>query len=122
MRDPFSWAFPIVPLFGITIRVHFILPLVMVGMVGRELFRKDVLPGTWIDAAWLMGLLFLSVLIHELGHCFAARRVEGEANEVLLWPLGGLARVDVPHTPRANFITALGGPAANAVLCVASGL
>ena len=29
---------------------------------------------------------------------------------VLLWPLGGLAYVDVPHTPRANFITTAAGP------------
>jgi Zn-dependent protease len=58
------------------------------------------------------------VLLHEFGHCFAARAVEGEADEVLLWPLGGLARCDVPHTPRANFITAAGGPAVNLMLCL----
>src|SRR5207244_2083241 len=62
--------------------------------------------------------LFVAILLHELGHCFAARWMEGEANEVLLWPLGGLARVDVPHTPRANFITAAAGPAVNLGLCV----
>jgi Zn-dependent protease len=66
--------------------------------------------------------LFVSVLLHEFGHCLAARRVDGDANEVLLWPLGGLARVDVPHTPRAHFITAAGGPAVNILLCAASAL
>ena len=33
-------------------------------------------------------------------------------------PLGGLASVDVPHQPRAHFITAAGGPAVNLLLCV----
>ena len=70
--------------------------------------------------SWLVmcGLLFLSILLHEFGHCFAARSVDGDATEVLLWPLGGLAYCDVPHTPRANLITALGGPAVNLGLCV----
>jgi stage IV sporulation protein FB len=120
MRDPFTWSFPLGQLFGITVRVHVILPLVMVAMVLRVASDKNAIDGAWSDAAWLMALLFVSILLHELGHCFAARQVDGDANEVLLWPLGGLARVDVPHTPRANFITAAGGPAVNLLLCVGS--
>ena len=33
-----------------------------------------------------------------------------------MWPLGGLAYVEVPHTPRANFITTAAGPAVNLFL------
>jgi Zn-dependent protease len=47
--------------------------------------------------------------------------VDGEANEVLLWPLGGLANCDVPHTPRANFVCAAGGPLMNLLLCILAG-
>jgi Zn-dependent protease len=68
----------------------------------------------------VLALLFLTVLLHEFGHCFAARRVGGEANEVLLWPLGGLAACDVPHNPRAHFVNAAGGPAVNVLICLAS--
>src|SRR5690242_6586215 len=97
MRDPFSWSFPIGRLFGITVRIHFLFPLVAIGLILRVAAQKDVIPGTWIDAAMVMGLLFFTVLLHEFGHCFAACRVGGDANEVLLWPLGGLAACDVPH-------------------------
>ncbi len=38
----------------------------------------------------------------------------------MLWPLGGLAAVDVPHTPRAHFITAAAGPLVNFLLCLAA--
>jgi len=69
----------------------------------------------------LMGLLFFSVLLHEFGHCFAARSVDGEANEVLLWPLGGLAKCELPHSAWAHFVTAAGGPAVNVLLCGISG-
>ena len=66
----------------------------------------------------VLALLFLSVLLHEFGHCFGARSVNGDASEVLLWPLGGLANVDVPNTPRTHFITAASGPLVNLGLCL----
>src|ERR671938_109394 len=105
MRDPLTWSFPVGRLFGINIRVHLFFPIVAVGLILREAFLKDALPSLWAVAALLMGLLFVSVLLHEFGHCFGARAVDGDANEVLLWPLGGLAYTEVPQTPRATLIT-----------------
>ena len=67
-----------------------------------------------------MLLLFVSVLLHEFGHSFAARAVDGDSHEIMLWPLGGLASCDIPQTPRAHFITAAGGPLVNALLFLAS--
>ena len=81
-------------------------------------FVKD---GPWVEAAIVMGLLFVAVLLHEFGHCAGARLVDGDVQEVLLWPLGGLAAVDVPHTPRAYFVTAAAGPLMNLLLCLAAG-
>ncbi len=37
---------------------------------------------------------------------------------MLLWPLGGLARVDIPNTARADFITTAAGPLVNFGLCI----
>jgi stage IV sporulation protein FB len=118
MQDPFAWSFPFGRLFGINIRIHFLFPFVAVAMILRAAFDEKALPGDWIDAAIVMGLLFFSVLLHEFGHCFAARSVNGDAQEVMLWPLGGLASCEVPHTPRAHLVTALGGPAVNLALGV----
>src|SRR5207248_3089000 len=56
----------------------------------------------------------------EFGHCFAGRWVDGEASDILQWPLVGLAYVEVPHTPRAHFVTAAGGPLVNLGLCAIS--
>ena len=119
MRDPMTWSFPIGRMFGIRINVHVLLPLILLGLILRVTAGKDA-SVTFAEALVMSGLLLLSVLLHELGHCFAARSVDGDANEVLLWPLGGLAYCDVPHTPRANLVTALGGPAVNLALCVAA--
>lgn len=122
MRDPFLWSFSIARVFGINVRVHFLFPIVCAGLILREMFLPDRIPGTWIDVAMLMGLLFFVVFLHELGHCFAARNVNGDASEVMLWPLGGLAAVDIPHNPRAHFITAAGGPLVNAAICLVGAL
>lgn len=118
MRDPLTWSMPLARLFGITVRVHILFPLIALALILRVAFVKD---GPWVDAAIVMGLLFLAVLLHEFGHCAGARLVDGDVQEVLLWPLGGLAAVDVPHTPRAHFVTAAAGPLANLLLCLATG-
>ncbi|MEZ6184773.1 MAG: site-2 protease family protein [Planctomycetota bacterium] len=59
------------------------------------------------------GLLFLSVFLHELGHCFGARFVRGEASEILLHPFGGLSRLRVPRTPWSEFASTAAGPLTN---------
>src|SRR6266581_4406675 len=122
MRDPFAWSIPLGRLFGITIRVHLLFPVVVLGLILRAAYQKDAQPGQWIDYALVMTFLFVSVLLHEFGHCFAARFMQGDANEILLWPLGGLANCEVPHTPRANFVVAVAGPAVNVCLCVIAAL
>jgi len=69
-----------------------------------------------------MVLLFLSVLLHEFGHSFAARAVDGDSHEIMLWPLGGLASCDIPQTPRAHLINRRqAGPLVNAILFLAAG-
>lgn len=118
MQDPFSWSFPIGRIFGIALRVHILFPVVMLGLILQASSRSSI-SGTWIDVACLMSIFFLTVTIHEIGHCFACRLMEGEANNILLWPLGGLAKADyLPQTPRAYFWFAAGGPMADLAICV----
>jgi Zn-dependent protease len=125
MGDPFTWAVPLGRFFGITVKVHILFPVVAVALILRAAFHtvndKPIPAGTVNDAALLMGLLFLSVLLHEFGHCAGARLVDGDATEILLWPLGGLAALEIPHRPRAHFIAVAMGPGTNLALCLMSG-
>lgn len=123
MRDPFSWSIPIGRIFGITVRVHILMIVLVLGLYLRVVFAKEGFPpGSGFAILSILALLFLAVLLHELGHCYGAYLAEGEANDVLLWPLGGLAFVDVPHTARANFIATVWGPLVNVILCLGCGL
>ncbi len=116
MRDPLSWSVPLFRAFGIQVRLHILYIVITLGFILREASKR---PDTWVEATliWVVAL-FVIVLLHEFGHCFAARREGGEANEVLMWPLGGLAFCEVPHLARAHFITAAGGPFVNVVICL----
>ncbi len=74
--------------------------------------------------AFILGLLmtllfFVSVLLHELAHAFAAKMENVEVVEIVLHPFGGLARMrHAPDTPRAEFRIALAGPAASFLLSI----
>lgn len=64
----------------------------------------------------IMALLFVTVLVHEFGHALSCKAVGGQANRIILWPLGGIAFVQPPMNPRAWLITTLCGPLVNAIL------
>ena len=60
--------------------------------------------------------LFMIVLLHEMGHALACRSVGGRANEVVLWPLGGVAYVAPPMRPGATLWSIAAGPLVNVLL------
>ena len=60
--------------------------------------------------------LFLIVLIHEFGHALACRQVGGTADQIVLWPLGGVAYVSPPQRPGAVLWSIAAGPLVNVVL------
>lgn len=60
--------------------------------------------------------LFLIVMIHEFGHALACRQVGGVANQIVLWPLGGVAYVNPPPRPGATLWSIAAGPLVNVVL------
>jgi Zn-dependent protease len=60
--------------------------------------------------------LFAIVLLHEFGHSLACRSVGGRADQIVLWPLGGVAYVDPPPRPGATLWSIAAGPLVNVVL------
>ena len=60
--------------------------------------------------------LFVIVLLHEFGHSLACRSVGGRADQIVLWPLGGVAFVDPPPRPGATLWSLAAGPLVNVLL------
>ena len=74
----------------------------------------------WI--AWgSLAILLVSVVLHELGHYWAAVRLGGGGDEIVVGPLGGLTSMRVPREPSAEFAVHLAGPLVNLAICMLCG-
>lgn len=104
---------------GITVRVHILYFLVLAGKLYAAA-KAGYLNPTVFASFTLCS--FTLILLHEFGHCVACRLVGGEADRILMWPLGGLASCNPPHRWKPAFITTAGGPAVNLVLMPVLGL
>jgi Zn-dependent protease/predicted transcriptional regulator len=109
---------------GIPIRVHasWFLVFLLVTWTLSTGYLPEGLPGLSPARYWAMGgtaalLLFLSVLLHELGHSYVALRYRIPIERITLFIFGGVAhmRKEAP-TPRAEFLIAVAGPAVSFVL------
>lgn len=97
---------------GIDLYLHWSWFLVAVIEVGYVRDRYTSL--AWPVLEYLS--LFLIVLLHEFGHALACRQVGGTADQIMLWPLGGVAYVDPPQRPGAMLWSLVAGPLVNVIL------
>jgi Zn-dependent protease/CBS domain-containing protein len=68
-------------------------------------------PGVWVLAALTAILMFVSVVLHELGHSWVALRNDITVKQITLFIFGGIARIArEPATAGAEFRIAIGGP------------
>jgi len=118
---------------GIRIAVDFswfiVLFLIIFWLTG---FYRDVLNSPngdstpYLLAVASAALFFASILLHELGHAFVARRNGIGVSAITLWMFGGVARLEKDsETPGAEFRVAIAGPlvtAAIVVVCVIAGI
>ena len=85
-------------------------------------YLPDTLPGLSAPRYWGMGgiaalLLFLSVLLHELGHSYVALRYQIPIRQITLFIFGGMAHMGKePPSPRAEFLIAMAGPLVSLIL------
>jgi stage IV sporulation protein FB len=70
-----------------------------------------------------LALLFASIVAHELAHALAARRYGIATNEILLLPMGGVAKIaGEPANGTQEVVIALAGPVASLALAAIAAL
>jgi Zn-dependent protease len=67
-----------------------------------------------------IGILLVSVTLHELAHAVAAVRVGGKVDAIVLGPVGGLISPRVPDEPEVHLFVAAAGPLVHLLLAVAA--
>lgn len=103
---------------GIPVRAHITL-LILLPFLAMQFAPY------FTNTAFFWGLLcaagmFVSVALHELGHSWVAIRKGCHVREIMLLPIGGVAKMDqIPNRPRDEFIMAFAGPATSALLSLA---
>lgn len=101
--------------FGIPLRIHGTFVLLLAFYAGSGWFQG----GASLALLNLgLGLVIFSVVVlHELGHLAAYRRYGMQARDIILSPLGGVARgLGATRDPKQEFVIAVAGPAVNVVL------
>lgn len=107
-----SLTLPLFTFRGIPVRLHW--SWLLVGAI-EVAWRSDAYGHIGWNVAEYVGL-FAIVLLHEFGHALACRQVGGEVDQILLWPLGGVARVRPPQRPGAMLWSVAAGPLVNLAL------
>jgi Zn-dependent protease len=104
-----------IPLFriaGIQVYLHWSWLLIAYFEIANRVNRYQSMTWNVIEYLALFGI----VLMHEFGHALACRQVGGQANRIMLWPLGGVAFVQPPPRPGALLWCIAAGPLVNLVL------
>ena len=110
--SPMSGTFPLFRALGIAVHLHW--SWLLVAAFELQNRNKEYTSLVWNVAEYLT--LFGIVLLHEFGHALACRSVGGQADHIVLWPLGGVAFVNPPPRPGAFLWSIVGGPLVNVIL------
>jgi Zn-dependent protease len=105
------WSVRVARVAGIDVRVH-VTFLLLVALFGLAAPEPGVL-GAAQSIGWLLAV-FSCVVVHEFAHSLVARRRGGEVHEILLFPLGGVSKLDrLPESPGDELAIAIAGPLAS---------
>jgi Zn-dependent protease len=106
-------------IWGIPVQIHWTFLLVFAWLLYLQHTQAWDL-GHTLWAALLVVALFSCVLLHEFGHALTARRFGVRTHDIILSPIGGIARLDrLPDKPWQELLVAIAGPLVNIAIALA---
>ena len=105
-------------LFDIPVKVHWTFLLLLVGVVFIGLSNGLTIAGTGWFLLFVM-ILFVCVVLHEFGHALTARIFGVPTQDIILSPIGGVARLTkMPDKPIHELLIAIAGPMVNVIIAI----
>jgi Zn-dependent protease len=103
-------------IFGIDIKIHLTFFFLLIWVGFTALFNGGTTAEILLEIGFILAL-FLSVVLHELGHALMARRFGIPTRDITLLPIGGVARLErIPEDSKEEFLVAIAGPAVNVLI------
>ncbi len=108
-------SIPIALIRGTAVRLHWTFVLLVTLIALGALASSGIMMAAQI--VLFVCLIFACVVLHEFGHITVARQFGIETPEVVLLPIGGIAKLQqIPTDPRQELAIAIAGPAVNFIL------
>ncbi len=102
----------------IPVYIHwsFLLLLTYIGYTGWA--ESGTIPAIVISILTVLAV-FVCVILHEFGHALAARRYGIGTHDIVMYPIGGVARLNsIPENPFQELVVAVAGPAVNIAIAI----
>src|SRR6516165_1310828 len=110
-----SWSLTIGRFGATVVRVHLTFFLLLI-WIAISAWQQGGFPAARNSVLFII-LIFACVVLHEFGHIHMARRYGIETPDVILLPIGGVARVPrMPEKPTQELAVAIAGPMVNIVI------
>jgi Zn-dependent protease/predicted transcriptional regulator len=110
-----AWSFRIATVRGIPILINITLILIIPIFAFAFSLSPPPLGFANVPNSFVYGtiagiMIFVFVLLHELGHSLLALRYGVEVKSITLYLIGGVSAIEIPKDPKIEFRTALVGP------------
>lgn len=106
----------IIKISGIKIYVHWTFFLLIVWIIGLSLYQENNVEEILYSVVFVL-TIFCCVVLHELGHALTAKRFNYITTDIILLPIGGMARIkELPENPKQELMIAIAGPVVNIVI------
>lgn len=103
--------------FGIPLKLHWTFAL----LIGYVLYVAYI-DTSYLFLAYIL-FMFFCVALHEYGHALMAKRYNIETKDIILSPIGGVARLaHLPDKPKQELAIAFAGPLVNLILSIVIGI
>jgi Zn-dependent protease/CBS domain-containing protein len=117
-----NWSIPAGRIFGVELRIHLTFFLLLIPMwLTESAGHGPANPGRGLG---LIGIIFGSVVLHELGHALVGMRAGVPAKAIILLPIGGVTLLDETQRPiepgiltwKRDVRIAMAGPLVNLIV------